>query len=230
MDTLYICSEPGCTHTHRRKTGGIYPANVPANVPVHHGKIMKQQEVPGDWVQITDTINHRVAVSSGGVLIIPLEAIEHEEEERAKDPEAFVGYGECQQLSLEDAIRLYEILGEHITQMKRESPFVGAYHERAAQALLEAFAPEAEKLCKQGKYWWPEVRREAYLHLTQLMVAKSNEVINNWRTQAIDNDGYPRDQQEEELLRHFAVLYYQKYPKPIKEDGDEEEEETTNEE
>jgi hypothetical protein len=224
MDTLYTCVEPGCTYTNRRRAGGIYPANV----PVHHGKIMQQHEVPGDWVHIMDTVNHRVAVSSGGVLIIPLEAIEHEEEERAKDPEVFVGYDECQQLSLEDAIRLYEILGKHITQIKRESHFVDAYHERAAQALLEAFAPLAEKLCKQGKYWWPEVRREAYLHLTQLMVARSNEVIDQWHTQAIDNDGYPQDQQEEELLRHFAVLYYQEYPRPVREDDEEEGGETTN--
>lgn len=225
MDTLYTCSEPGCTYTHRRKAGGIYPANVPA----HHGKVMKQQEVPSDWVQIMDTVNHRVIVSSGGVLIIPLETIEHEEEERAQDPEVLVGYDECQQLSLDDAIRLYEIMGEHITQIKREAPFVDGYHEQAARALLEAFVPEAERLCAQGKYWWPEVRREAYLCLTQLMVEKRNEVINNWRTQTIDNDGYPRSQQEEELLRHFAVLYYQKYPDPKREQSEEpEEEETTN--
>ncbi|SRR5579883_471990 len=225
MDTLYICVEPGCAYTCRQEAGGIYPANV----PVHHGKIMQPPyEVPGDWVNIMDTANHRVVVSSGGVLIIPLEAIEYEEEKRAKDPGALVGYDECLQLSFEDAIRLHEILGEHITRIKREAPFVDTYHERAAQALLEAFAPRAEKLCRQGKYWWPEVRREAYLHLTQLMVEKSNEVINQWRAQAINNDGYPQDQQEKELLRHFAVLYYQKYPQPVREDDEEEGGETTN--
>jgi hypothetical protein len=192
---------------------------------------MKQQEVSGDEVQITDTANHRVIVSSGGVMIVPLEALDGYEEEDAKDPEVLAGMGdECQQFSLDEAIRLHEIFGWHIIAMKKEAPFVSHYHERAAHALLESFTTEAERLCQKGKYWWPEIRREAYLHLTQLIVNKNNEVINQWYAQAVENNGYPRDQQEKELLRHFAVLYYQKYPKPIKEDSDEDEGETTNEE
>jgi hypothetical protein len=113
-----------------------------------------------------------------------------------------------------EALHLATVMERHRSLLQAQERELTTSLRKVAQAWLEAFAPQAERLCAQGNSWWPQVRYEAHQTLMQLITEETHPLITAWYEQALRNKYVRREQQEILLTRCFKRLYDERYPVP----------------
>jgi carbon storage regulator len=163
------------------------------------------------------TADHYGVLNAGGLLLIEKEELEEE-----MDPDDLATYDHTLLLSPGEALHLATVVERHRSFLQAQERELDTSLRKVAEAWLEMFAPQAERLCMQGNYWWPQVRYEAQQTLMQLIAEETHPLITAWYEQALRNRQVRREQQEILLTRIFKRLYDERYPVPTESDTQDE--------
>jgi carbon storage regulator len=173
------------------------------------GFMDSQQKLAETTRETVTTADHYGVLNAGGLLLI-----EQEELEEEMDPEDLAASDNTLLLSPGEALHLASMIERHRSFLEAQERELNSSLRKVAEAWLDEFAPQAERLWAQGKHWWPQVRYEARHTLIRLTNAKTNPLITAWYEQALRNKYVRREQQEILLTRCFKRLYYARYPVP----------------
>jgi hypothetical protein len=154
------------------------------------------------------TSDHCGVLNAGGLLLIIEEDFEEEDE---RD---LAGYDQTIKLSPGELLQIAALVEKNREYLETREKEINTYFEKVVNAWLDEFSEEAKKLCDKGRFWWPEIRNEAYYTLLRVSQEGSNPVLSEWYLQTRKNKYFPFDQQLTLILRKFKQAYYAKYPIP----------------